>query len=317
VIAARLEIDAALRQLPGEERVPVDLAAEHRCHRDAHHDGESDAVVGGQLEHHDHGRERGAEDAGGDRAHAEDGIDAGIRAERGEQGVGDHAERRAHHGAERQARTEDAAREVTAQAQRGRRPLGERQDQHELQLVLVAQHAIGRLVAHPQHLGQPQRHDADRSARQHRPQPERQAEAFMARLDQRDRAHQGDRRDGADEAQKHEGRELQERDDLLRRQDEGRIGADVDAGDHRAEHRADHHRRERAEPIVTDHHLEREDHAGDRRVERARDRRGDAAAQKCLGERGRQLRSPGDEARECRTEMHDRALAADRGAAAE
>ncbi len=223
----------------------------------------------------------------------------------------------ADHGAQHEARAEDAAAEAAAEADRGASGLGDRQDQDELQVVLAAEHAIGRLVANPQHLRQPQRRDAKQAACEHRPQPERHAEAIVACLNQRDRTHQGDRGDGADQPQKNEGRDLEKRHHVLRRQDERRVRADMDAGDHGADHGADHHRRERAEPIVADHHLKREDHASDRRVEGARDRRGDAAAEQRLGKRGRQMQQPGHVARQAGAQMHDRALAADRGAAAD
>ena len=55
-------------------------------------------------------------DAGfvGDRAHAENRVDAGVRAERGKGGVGDNAERRADQGADHQRRAEDAPAEAAA-----------------------------------------------------------------------------------------------------------------------------------------------------------------------------------------------------------
>ena len=295
----------------------MQLAEEHRGHRDRDHHREGDAVVAGELEDDDHGRDRGAQRAGGDRPHAEERVDARRRAELGEEAVGDQAIGAADHGAEHQARAEHPAAEAAAEAERGRRRLGDRQQDQELEAVAVLEREVGGLVADPQHLGQPEGDQAGGEAGEGGAQPGRRAEPLVAPLHQGDGPQERDRRQRADQPEQHEGRDLEERDHVLRRQGEGGVGADVDAGDHGAHDRAHHHRRERAQAVMADHHLEREEHAGDRGVEGARDRRGDAAAEQGLGQRRGEPQALGDRAAEGGAEMHDRALAADRGAAAD
>ena len=88
----------------------------------------------------------------------------------------------------------------------------------------------------------------------------------------------------------------------------------MDAGDDRTGDRGDDDRREGAQRVMADHHFEREEHAGDRRVERSRDRRRDAAAEQGdhLGPRQGEPRA--DEGGEARAQMDDGALASHRGA---
>ena len=90
--------------------------------------------------------------------------------------------------------------------------------------------------------------------------------------------------------------------------------AEMDPGDDRAGDRGDDDRREGAQRVMAYHHFQREEHAGDRRVERGRNRRRDAASQQGHHLRPRQVEPPADEGGEARAQMDDGALASDRGA---
>lgn len=79
----------------------------------------------------------------------------------------------------------------------------------------------------------------------------------------------------------------------------------MDAGDDGARHRRDHDRREGVKRVVADHHLQGEEHPGDRGVERGRDGARDAAPQQRQGQGRTEFQSLRDERRGGGPEMDD------------
>ena len=129
--------------------------------------------------------------------------------------------------------------------------------------------------------------------------------------------HEGDRHNGADEAQQREGRKLEKGNDLVRRQDESREIAEIVAADDRSRNRCDDDRRERLQRVVTDYDFEREENAGDRRIERCRHGGRDTATEQSVCQRAPKLKPFGDERADRCAEMDDRPFPPGGGAGAQ
>ena len=312
-----IDRDIALRELPVEITVSVEPAGDESGHRHRSHQGEGDAIVGGQLEDHDDGGDRRAERTGGDRPHADDGVDRRLRAERGNECRCDRAEGSAGQCADGQARREYAASHATAVTERGGDDLGDGKGDEQVERRFVEQRVVRHHVADAQNFGIVEGDEAQQQPAAGGLKPEGCAQPLVDGLHEAHAAHQHDCSDGAEHAQENEGRHFPETLDLLGSEIEGRVVADVQAGHDGADQARYHHRRECPQPVMADHDLEREENAGNRSVEGGGHRGGDAASQQRAAERRAQMKPVSDLRGEAGTQMDDRTLPADRAADAD
>ncbi len=113
------------------------------------HQGNDDRIIACDLENHEHRRQRRTHDSGERGSHADQCIRAGTRCVAGEQRVGDASDRRAHHCADEQGRTKNAARVAGSIADCGRNDLEHSQQHDDFQNNVTVQHFFDVVVADP------------------------------------------------------------------------------------------------------------------------------------------------------------------------
>ncbi len=200
--------------------------------------------------------------------------------ERQERGPGEAVER-AGEDADQERRAEHAADEAEADAERRQRDLGHEDDQQlaRLEGALDGGEAQG-FLADAQHLRNRQREQAERQARHHRLRRLGQGQAPGLPAAPQQRRHEADGDQRAQQPLQREQHELVGVRHALEAHQEQRRPLEDDVGQHVARRRRDRHRREGAQRVVPQDHLVGEHQARDRRVERGRDRRRDAAGQR-------------------------------------
>lgn len=182
---------------------------------------------------------------------------------------------------------------------------------------MILQGRVGRVVADAEHFGKPDGDGADQEAADGRPGDKWHLDIAGEPVggENGDLEDHGDRR--RDDAEQHEGGNLEIGADLVRRYDECRDIAEPGLRDDGRHHRGQHERHEARHGEVTQDHLLGEQDPGNRRIERgghgASNARGKQRAPGGIG----QMEAGAGGSRNASAEMNDRALAASAGAAPE
>src|SRR6185437_14207347 len=273
----RADAFAAQMQAPGGEGVAEQLAHEEGREGGGNEHGGADVDVAGGLEHEEAHGQRAADDAAGERGHADrrgkGAVDMGDAAQIEDAGV-DLAEQGAH----QQGGKEQAAAEAGAERDRRGEKFEHEEQGDRQQRDLAGQLDFEGAVAGREDLRRYQREAAHDHAAQDRTGRRRQAERGPHGLDTGDRQHGGDGDAARQHAQRDEGQRLVGRDrGELAQQDRGLHGAE-DAGEEGGDQRSGDQRRQQVDRIDADDELEAVEGAGEGGIEGGRDGGGGAAA---------------------------------------
>ena len=154
--------------LPGQgfiDRQALQLLRQDVAAHVGDHQRHDDGVVARDLENHDDAGHRGAHDAGEGRAHAYQGVGAGVAGVVGHQGVGDLSDGASQHGADEEGGAEDAARVARTIAGAGGDELQHQEQQHHLQGHLTVERVAHQVVADSEYTGSGEGQQSHQSGR--------------------------------------------------------------------------------------------------------------------------------------------------------
>ena len=278
LVAAGGEIEPAQVKLHIEQGTAEDAVRDQVREDHADHRRGREVVVPGELEHDEDRGQGRADDRARYRHHPADRVDRDIRTELAHQQLDPIAGERPEQDADEEGGAQHPARESEADAKRRREQLGH-EEERELargECVLDDREAK-RFLADPEDVGHPDRGDPEDGAGEHRLHPvgDGHAAGDAARVKDRPHVENGD--EGAADPDEDETEELRGGDPAHVFHPEERRPLEDDVRDDVTDGRGDRDGGERAQGVVPEDDLVREDDPREGRIERGRDRGRDAA----------------------------------------